>query len=90
MTIHYQLRREKRQFDPRHVIVMTLAAAVVLVSSALTPTTHASTPVAACRAPMPATETRAEASMPMLSLSHLVFDASDNAMPATGDSSGGQ
>ena len=37
MTIGHQLRREKRQFHPRHVIVMTLGTAAVLYAAPSTP-----------------------------------------------------
>lgn len=99
MTISHQLRREKRQFHPRHVIVMTFGVAAVLYTAVLSSIVPAEVAAPERKAAMPATEARApEAPMPVQSLGYLVFDWSEadgvvpgfGPMPATGDSSGGQ
>jgi hypothetical protein len=98
MTIGHQLRREARQFHPRHVIVMTLGAAAILIAAAASPTIPASAPSAAPDAAAPATEARApEAYVPVQSLGYVVFDWSeaDGVVPGfeplpTGDSKGAQ
>ena len=78
ISIGYQLRREKRQFHPRHVIVMTLGVAAVLYTAALSSIVPAQVALPERKAAMPATETRApEAPMPVQSLGYVVFDWSD-------------
>ena len=95
----HQLRREKRQFHPRHVIVMTLGAAAVFYAAAVYSMAPADMPLPEGKAAMPATETRApEAPMPVQSLGYVVFDWSDadgtipgfGPLPSNGDSKGAQ
>lgn len=99
MTIRHQLRRETRQFHPRHVIVMTFGAAAILFAAAVSSMAPAEEPPPARDPAMPATAARApEAAQPVQSLGYVVFDWSEadgvvpgfGPMPATGDSSGGQ
>ncbi len=99
MSTGYQLRREKRQFHPRHVIVMTLGAAAVLFAAAVSSMAPAEVPPPGRNAAMPATETRApEAYVPVQSLGYVVFDWAEadglvqgfGPLPANGDSKGAQ
>lgn len=99
MIIGHELRRENRQFHPRHVIVMTLGVAAVLFAAAVSSMAPAEVPLPERNAAKPATETRApDAYVPVQSLGYVVFDWSEadgvvpgfGPMPATGDSSGGQ
>lgn len=87
MTIGYQLRREKRQFHPRHVIVMTLGTAAVLYAAAVSSMTPAQVAMPERHPATSATETRApEAVMPVQSLGYVVFDWSqaDGTIPGFG------
>ena len=100
MTIGHQLRREKRQFHPRHVIVMMLGTATVLYAAAVHSMTAAEVPLPERHAAaVPATEARLpEAYMPVHSLGYVVFDWSEAdggvpgfaPLPTNGDSKGVQ
>jgi hypothetical protein len=100
MTIGHQLRREKGQFHPRHVIVMMFGTAAILYTAAvysmvpaevLMPERHAAAaPATAMRLPEPY--------VPVQSLGYVVFDWSETdggvpgfaPLPAAGDSKGAQ
>lgn len=99
MTIGHELRRENRQFHPRHVIVMMFGTAAILYAAAVSSMAPAEVPLPGRHAARPATDTRVpEAYMPVQSLGYVVFDWSEadgvvpgfGPMPATGGSSGGQ
>ena len=99
MTIGHQLRREARQFHPRHVIVMMFGAAAILFAAAVSSMAPAEEPLPERNPAMPATGTRApEAAQPVQSLGYVVFDWSETdggvpgfaPMPTHGDSKGAQ
>ena len=99
MTIVHQLGREKRQFHPRHVIVMMFGSAAVLYAAAVYSMAPAQVPMPERHPAMSATETRApEAYVPVQSLGYVVFDWSDadgvvpgfGPLPSNGHSIGAQ
>ena len=78
MTIPRQLGREKRQFHPRHVIVMMFGAAAIFYAAAVYSMTpdQLSQPARHSAAAAPE-QSAPEALQPVQSLGYVVFDWSD-------------
>lgn len=98
MTIRHEIRREKRQFEPRHVIVMMFGTAAILYAAAVYSMAWAEVPLperhaAAVQATQPRVneaeapvQSPPQAYEPVRSLGYVVFDfaEADAAIPGFG------
>lgn len=85
MSIGQQVRREKRQFHPRHVLVMMFGTAAILYAAAVYSMTPDQAPLPERHSAVTATATP-EAYAPVRSLGYVVFDwpETDGTVPGFG------